>query len=56
MKSTIGLPIGVRLFPADKNYTYNRVEIETKNKLTSDQENKLFKILGTWFLKLKKEV
>jgi hypothetical protein len=55
MKSTVGLPIGVRLFPPDANYPYNRVEIETKTQLTSEQERKLFKILENWFLQLKKE-
>ncbi|QIW88542.1 hypothetical protein [Pseudanabaena phage PA-SR01] len=55
-KSTVGLPIGVRLFPPDENYPYNRVEIETKRQLTAEQEKKLFKILGDWFLQLKKEV
>ena len=54
-KSTVGLPIGVRLFPPDANYSYSRVEIETKNELTSEQERKLFKILGDWFLQLKQE-
>jgi hypothetical protein len=56
MKSTVGLPIGVRLFPPDTNYSYSRVEIETKTQLTPEQERKLFKILGDWFLHLKKEV
>jgi hypothetical protein len=56
MKSTVGLPIGVRLFPPDANYSYSRVEIETKTQLTPEQERKLFKILGDWFLQLKKEV
>jgi hypothetical protein len=56
MKSTVGLPIGVRLFPSDANYPYNRVEIETKTQLTPEQERKLFKILGEWFLELKREV
>ena len=55
MKSTVGLPIGVRLFPPDANYSYSRVEIETKTQLTPEQERKLFKILGDWFLQLKKE-
>jgi hypothetical protein len=55
MKSTVGLPIGVRLFPSDANYPYNRVEIETKTQLTPEQERKLFKILGEWFLELKRE-
>lgn len=55
MKSTIGLPMGVRLFPSDAHYAFNRVEIETKNQLTTQQEQKLFKILGEWFLQLKKE-
>lgn len=55
-KSTVGLPIGVRLFPPDTNYSYSRVEIETKNELTSEQEKKLFKILENWFLQLKREV
>jgi hypothetical protein len=55
MKSTVGLPIGVRLFPSDANYPYNRVEIETKTQLTPEQEHKLFKILGEWFLELKRE-
>jgi hypothetical protein len=55
MKSTVGLPIGVRLFPPDANYSYSRVEIETKTQLTFEQETKLFKILGDWFLQLKKE-
>jgi|GEM_PF-3880326 len=56
MKSTIGLPMGVRLFPSDSHYAFNRVEIETKAKLSPEQETKLFKILESWFLKLKKEV
>lgn len=55
MKSTVGLPIGVRLFPPDVNYPYSRIEIETKMQLTLEQEKKLFKILGDWFLQLKKE-
>ena len=55
LKSTIGLPIGVRLFPPDKDFAYNRVEIETKKELTPDQERRLFKILADWFLQLKKE-
>jgi hypothetical protein len=55
MKSTVGLPIDVRLFPPDANYSYNRVEIETKTQLTPEQERKLFKILREWFLELKRE-
>lgn len=54
LKSIVGLPIGVRRFPPDRVYPFDRVEIETQKELTPEQEQKLFGILSNWFLNLKK--
>lgn len=55
LKPTVGLPIGVRMFPPDEKYPYKRLEISSKKPLSTSQQARLFSILSEWFLELKNE-